>query len=368
MRLVGAEISVLSLLMMSLHGAAALTHSMKYFLTASSGVPNFPEFVIVGLLDEVEMFHYDSNTRRAEPRQDWMSRVTEDDPQYWKSETETFMGTQQVYKVDIETVKRRFNQTGGVHIVQFMYGCEWDDETNEVKGYNQYGYDGEDFISFDLQTEQWIAPKQQAVITKQKWDQNRADKAHWKNYLTHVCPEWLKKYLNYGRSSLMRTERPSVSLLQKTPSSPVSCHATGFYPDRASLFWRKDEEELHEDVDLGEILPNHDGTFQMRVDLKLSSVPAEDWRRYDCVFQLSGVDEDIVTKLDKTRTNTEKPAGSTSTFIIIIAVAVLVVIMAAVVGFKVYRKRNGERDDQRHSVEEHLILGFELMLLSRMRH
>lgn len=104
--------------------------------------------------------------------------------------------------------------------------------------------------------------------------------------------------------SLLSPERPSVSLLQKTPSSPVSCHATGFYPDRAALFWRKDGEELHEDVDLGEILPNHDGTFQMRVDLKLSSVPAEDWRRYDCVFQLSGVDEDIVTKLDKTRTNT----------------------------------------------------------------
>ncbi|XP_077936857.1 H-2 class I histocompatibility antigen, K-D alpha chain isoform X2 [Gasterosteus aculeatus] len=304
MRLVGAEISVLSLLMMSLHGAAALTHSLKYFLTASSGLPNFPEFVIVGLLDEVELFHYDSNTRRAEVRQDWMIRVRGDDPRYLKRGTEVLMDAQQVFKVNIEIAKQRFNQTGGVHIFQRMVGCEWDNETNEVKGYDQFGYDGEDFISFDLQTEQCIAAKQQAVITKQKWDQDRALKAHKKNSLTHVCPESLKTLLSYGRSSLMRTERPSVSLLQKTPSSPVSCHATGFYPDRAALFWRKDGEELHEDVDLGEILPNHDGTFQMRVDLKLSSVPAEDWRRYDCVFQLSGVDEDIVTKLDKTRTNT----------------------------------------------------------------
>nr|XP_040043855.1 H-2 class I histocompatibility antigen, Q9 alpha chain-like isoform X3 [Gasterosteus aculeatus aculeatus] len=98
MRLVGAEISVLALLMMSLHGAAALTHSMKYFYTASSGVPNFPEFVAVGLLDEVEFSHYDSNTRRTEPRQDWMIRLTEDDPQYWKRSTEIFMGNQQVFK------------------------------------------------------------------------------------------------------------------------------------------------------------------------------------------------------------------------------------------------------------------------------
>ena len=94
-------------------------------------------------------------------------------------------------------------------------------------------------------------------------------------------------------------ELPSVSLLQKTPSSPVSCLATGFYPHRASLVWRKDGEELHEEVDHGEILPNHDGTFQMSVDLNLSSVTPEDWTRYDCVFQLSGVNEDIITRLDK---------------------------------------------------------------------
>ena len=97
-----------------------------------------------------------------------------------------------------------------------------------------------------------------------------------------------------------------MSLLQKSPSSPVSCHATGFYPDRAMMFWRKDGEELHEDVDLGEILPNHDGSFQMSVDLDLSSVPAEDWRRYDCVFHLSGVEDDIITKLDKAEIRTNR--------------------------------------------------------------
>uniref|UniRef100_A0A3Q3ENK2 Immunoglobulin C1-set domain-containing protein n=1 Tax=Labrus bergylta TaxID=56723 RepID=A0A3Q3ENK2_9LABR len=62
---------------------------------------------------------------------------------------------------------------------------------------------------------------------------------------------------------------PTVSLLRKTPSSRVTCHATGFYPNRAMMFWRKDGEELHEDVDNGEILPNHDGSFQISADLQL---------------------------------------------------------------------------------------------------
>ena len=70
------------------------------------------------------------------------------------------------------------------------------------------------------------------------------------------------------------------------------------------MFWRRDGEELHEDVERGEILPNHDGTFQMSVDLNLSSVTPEDWEKYECVFQLYGMKDDMFTKLDKAEIRT----------------------------------------------------------------
>ncbi|XP_073319748.1 major histocompatibility complex class I-related gene protein-like [Pagrus major] len=196
------------------------------------------------------------------------------------------------------------NQSEGVHVLQTVHGCEWDDETGEVKGFAQYGYDGEDLLVLDLNTFKWIALRPETVIAKLIWDADKNLREFYKTSFTHIFPERLKTFMKYGGSSLLRTELPSVSLLQKTPSSPVSCHATGFYPHSASLFWRKDEEELHEEVDHGEILPNHDGTFQMSVDLNLSSVTPEDWTRYDCVFQFSGVKEDIITKLEKDRIRT----------------------------------------------------------------
>uniref|UniRef100_A0A8C5NE44 Ig-like domain-containing protein n=1 Tax=Gouania willdenowi TaxID=441366 RepID=A0A8C5NE44_GOUWI len=279
-------------------GVTAVLHTLRYFYTGSSDVPNFPEFVAVGYVDDVQIIHYDSNSRTAVPKQDWMKDIT--DQQYWEGQTSNLMGDQQAFKVNIETAKQRFNQTGGVHIVQFMSGCEWDDETGDVDGYRQYGYDGEDFLVLDLKSETYVAAKQQAFITKLKWDSNKAMISFYKYYHTQLCPEWLKKYVNAGRSSLMRTDLPSIKLLQRTPSSPVTCHATGFYPRYAVMFWRKDqEEEVFEGVDHGEMLPNHDGSFQMSVDLNISLIRAEDWSRYDCVFQLKGVEEDLTVTLDK---------------------------------------------------------------------
>uniref|UniRef100_A0A8C5C223 Ig-like domain-containing protein n=1 Tax=Gadus morhua TaxID=8049 RepID=A0A8C5C223_GADMO len=274
-----------------------LLHSKQYFYTASSGLTTFPEFVVVGMVDGVQINYYDSNTQRVVLKQDWMEQVTREDPDYMERNTGSYLGDQQSFKANIGIAKQRFNQTGAKFISTKVYGCGWDDEDGTTDGYEQHGYDGEDFISLDLKILTWVAAVPQAVSIKQRWDQNKAELLCLKNYYTQECVDWLKKYLSYGKSTLQRTDRPRVSLLQRSPSSPVVCHATGFYPDRVVVFWRRDGQELHEQVDPGEVLPNHDGTFQVSVDLNLTAVPQEDWGRYECVVQLKGI-EDISTPLD----------------------------------------------------------------------
>ncbi|KAM9834283.1 class I histocompatibility antigen, F10 alpha chain-like isoform 1-T1 [Syngnathus typhle] len=283
------------LLAVQLYSVTPVIHTFNYFQTASQ-VAKLPEYWHTAYVDGVQILHFDSNHRKMRAKHDWVDKITQDDPHYWERETAISIGQEQVFKANIEILNKRFNQTGGVHMLQVMDGCEWNDETGEVDGWLHYSYDGEDFLSFELKTMRLIAAHPQAVITKLKWDQDDGYNQYNKNYFTELCPFELKKHVSNGREFLTRTELPTVSLLQKTPSSPVTCHATGFYPRTSDLFWRKDGERIHEDVEMGETLPNHDGTFQTTADLKVELTPAAEGR-YECVFKLDGVREEMVTKL-----------------------------------------------------------------------
>ncbi|KAF3707113.1 Major histocompatibility complex class I-related gene protein [Channa argus] len=100
----------LSVILLGTHGAAAVTHSLKYFYTGSSGIPSFPDFLTVGLVDGQPISYYDSVIRKVIPKQDWMAQS--EGPEYWESETQASIGAEPVFKGNIDTAKQRFNQTG----------------------------------------------------------------------------------------------------------------------------------------------------------------------------------------------------------------------------------------------------------------
>lgn len=94
--------------------------------------------------------------------------------------------------------------SSGVHFLQRIDGCEWDETTGKVTGLTRFGYDGEDFIELDLKTLTWIALKPEAVNTKIRWDAERAQLRNDQYFLNVVCPTWLKTVWNTARSSLQR--------------------------------------------------------------------------------------------------------------------------------------------------------------------
>ncbi|KAM9446989.1 BOLA class I histocompatibility antigen, alpha chain BL3-6-like [Clarias gariepinus] len=282
-----------------LHLSSSITHSLQYVNTAVTPVINVPEYTSVGLVNKEQFMYYDSEIREAIPKTKMIQKVDSDIPDYWKQRTELFKFWQGSFKPFLNIVMNDYNHITGLHTLQWMYGCELDDD-GTIRGYSHIGYDGEDYITFDLKTKTWIPATPQIVMSKQIKNLIAGLTTEGrKNYLETTCIEWLKKYVSYGGETLERKVSPEVSVFHKqSPSPEVVCHATGYFPTPLNITWQKDGEDVHEDVELRETLPNQDGSFQKRSILK---VPAEELQKhnYTCVVQHSSLEEDLVREVPK---------------------------------------------------------------------
>ncbi|KAF5891796.1 BOLA class I histocompatibility antigen, alpha chain BL3-7-like isoform X1, partial [Clarias magur] len=264
------------------------THTLHYLYTAlTPGLTDFPEFIAVGLLDGEQFMFYSSDIRTLIIK-DWIKKNNSES--YWRSETQDMQGNQHSFNITFTTAMKEFNHSEGVHTLQRIYGCECDDDVT-TGGYDQYGYDGEDFISLNLTTGTWtVNDKVKSFIND--WDPKGSEAKYWKNFLERVCIDLLKYYTSHRNHTLDMQVRPEVSVFQKhsSPSPEVVCLATGFFPKALNITWQKDGEDVHEDVELRETLPNQDGSFQKRSILK---VPAEELQKhtYTCVVQHSSLEK-----------------------------------------------------------------------------
>ncbi|XP_036416501.1 H-2 class I histocompatibility antigen, Q9 alpha chain-like, partial [Colossoma macropomum] len=329
----------LFVLAVNVHLVSAATHSLQYFYTAVTPGIHFPEFSVVGLVDGEQIDYYDSNIKKMIARTEWMKNSEGED--YWNTETQKAQRAQENFKASVGTIMKRFNQTEGVHTVQRMYGCEIHDDGTK-KFYRQDGYDGEDFLSLDLNTLTWAAPNPKAFITKLKWEKTTMA-GHVKSYLENECIEWLQKYVEYGRSTVERKVPPKVDLFQKDSSSPVVCHATGFFPKSVMISWQKNGEDLHEDVEPRETLLNQDRTFQKRSVLTVS---AEELNKhhYTCIIQHPGLEKEMVLQASDCRVL----RGDSSRLrygMAVIMMAGPLLILIGCVGVFIWRKKKSGKGD-----------------------
>ncbi|KAI2644723.1 T-cell surface glycoprotein CD1a [Labeo rohita] len=98
------------------------------------------------------------------------------------------------------------------------------------------------------------------------------------------CIKTLETYLKKRETQLNRKVKPQVRFIQKTNSDSgkfcLSCLATGFYPRHINLTLFRDEQPVADhEMTGGDLLPNGDGTYQMRKSLEIS---AADKHKYTC--------------------------------------------------------------------------------------
>nr|XP_030706540.1 BOLA class I histocompatibility antigen, alpha chain BL3-7-like isoform X1 [Globicephala melas] len=330
-------------LLLLLSGALALTetwagsHSLRYFHTGVSRPGRGePRFIAVGYVDDTQFVRFDSDAPnpRKEPRAPWMEQ---EGPKYWEEETRISKDAAQIYRVNLNNLRRYYNQSeAGSHTLQEVYGCDVGPDGRLLRGYRQLAYDGADYIALNEDMRSWTAADAAAQISKRKFEKAGAAERH-RAYLDGACVEALLRYLETGKDTLQRADPPKTHVTHHPISDrevTLRCWALGFYPKEISLTWQRDGEDQTQDMELVETRPSGDGTFQKWVALV---VPSGEEQRYTCHVQHEGLQEPLTLRW-------EPPQSTVPIMALIVGLVLLVVTGAVVAGAVIWRKKHsGEK-------------------------
>ncbi|XP_077856679.1 class I histocompatibility antigen, Gogo-B*0102 alpha chain-like isoform X3 [Macaca mulatta] len=292
-------------LLLLLSGALALTetwagsHSMRYFHTAVSRPGRGePRFIAVGYVDDTQFVRFDSNAAspRMEPRAPW---IEQEGPEYWDRETQKAKAHAQVFRVNLRTALRYYNQSeAGSHTFQRMHGCDLGPDGRLLRGYHQLAYDGKDYIALNGDLSSWSAADMAAQVTQRKWEAAREAEQR-RAYLEGECLESLRRYLENGKETLQRVDPPKTHVTHHPVSDHeaiLRCWALGFYPAEITLTWQRDGEEQTQDTELVETRPAGNGTFQKWAAVV---VPSGEEQRYTCHVQHKGLLEPLTLRWER---------------------------------------------------------------------
>ncbi|XP_050992848.1 zinc-alpha-2-glycoprotein-like [Labeo rohita] len=264
-------------------------HFLHYKFTALSKADTLPEFSAVAVADDRQIKHY-SNEKRL-----WIKlNLTEDD---WTEAPLEPPDSREWFIHWIRTLSNCTNpQCSQLHVLQRIIGCELEKFPNEtvksLRAFDEYGFDGENYIAFNSDTLQWIDKNPKAKETKMTWDHETERNEHIQVYL-RGCLNWIITFNNAKKS------KPAVHVFaRKAPDDHsklvLTCLATGFYPRDIEMNIRLDRTIIKNQRSSG-FRPNADGSFQMRTSVEIDRNHMEP---YECLIIHSSLKQQVVIKWD----------------------------------------------------------------------
>ncbi|RXN10788.1 zinc-alpha-2-glyco -like protein [Labeo rohita] len=179
-----------------------------------------------------------------------------------------------------------------IFIMFFIYrsrrrrvGCEVDKRPDgsviDVNAFDDYRYDGEEFIAFNVSTMQWMEKSPKAKETKMKWNNQRVRRQVLKMELTN-CMDCISTFNDSVRTP------PDLYMFVSKPHDQskliLTCLATGFYPKHIEMKITLNNITLQLFSSTG-VRPNNDQTFQMRTSVEINR---DEKRSYKCQVLHSG--------------------------------------------------------------------------------
>ncbi|KAK7139578.1 hypothetical protein R3I93_016648 [Phoxinus phoxinus] len=308
------------------HGEKHFLHYKSTVLTRSD---TFPEFSAECVYDDRRIKHFSDEER--------VWTLTDED---WTEDPGDPPDSRDWFLHQIRTLSDCTHSLCSDHVLQRIIGCELEklpDGSENLTVFDEYGFDGEDLISFNYDTGQWIDKNPKAKETKEEWDRQTAHN-QFLQYFLKTCTDWISAFNNTKQSS------PDVRVsARKVPGDQsklvLICLATGFYPRDVQMNIRLNRINLEDQTSSG-IRPNHDETFQMKISVEIHR---NHEGSYDCLLTHSSLTEPVTVNWDGSCIDCEAEYQW-----IVKAVAVSALALAGIgIGHCIYKRRrsndgNGE--------------------------
>ncbi|XP_069841624.1 class I histocompatibility antigen, F10 alpha chain-like isoform X2 [Dendropsophus ebraccatus] len=235
-------------------------------------------------------------------------------PEHWERETQIDQRDEILFRHEVRLWRKRFNHTEGLHFTQVITGCDLRDEGTSII-YEQYRSDGEEIMFYDTKTESFIPTMAKAQTVTQRWNRPETGRVErTKVFLKNICIEKLRRYIEYGREDLERRVPPRVKVIGRESGgiTKLHCLVYGFHPRAVDVKWMKNGTDDVPTYESTNILPNPDGTYQIRVT---AEVILKDGDSYSCYVDHSSLEEPLLVRWDLKR---DFPRVSTIIVVVII--------------------------------------------------
>ncbi|XP_018086946.2 uncharacterized protein LOC108699401 isoform X2 [Xenopus laevis] len=319
---------LLLLLSFGTHLVYSGNHILHYYFTAvvSDVTHGLPQYSVVGYVDNLFFGRYSSDTRHPELLIPSLKGLND----LIKELTINAHDKENADIIMMKLIMSSLNKTGdgAFHVFQIKYSCELR-EDGGIHGNEDFAFDAKEFMTFDTENPQYLPLVQEALIVTQKWNGIFAKLKTV--YMENVCISHLKFYLSHLKKDLEKKVSPKVKVSSSESESGIKlhCRVYGFYPRDVEVKWIKNGRDEIYSEESAEILPNPDGTYQIRVSVE---VTPEEGATYSCHVDHSSLENPLVTPFE---------ANNGKLLYILIAVGVTIILFAVVLGVFIYRKKSG---------------------------
>ncbi|XDV53187.1 hypothetical protein PO909_021758 [Leuciscus waleckii] len=318
-----------------------VSHSLWLLSTYIKGETQFPKFSSTITLDDITVGYYDSKTYF--PRRNTTNEDDVMNSDYIKGVSD-YMYNSFLRRA---ALLRQDSQNDSLDVYQTLAVCELLDSDKPGKMIVADAARGSttDELSYINNTFTYTV----TVNIKQELIKPHLEefKQKFENTFYPFCITTLKNYIKKRRDQINRKITPNITLTQKANSDSggfrVSCLATGFYPRHINLTLFRDGQPVSDhEITGGDLLPNGDGTYQMRKSLEISA----DKHKYSCSVTHLSLDNKLDIELE------DEPSRRR----IGVVVAVLLLVCAISVILAVVCMKKGRREDRDYRGSPNLMM------------